>query len=126
MIARIALAAALFPAAVPAAAQQHWTLLGRSEIGRGDERHVLAVEGAGRFSQLRLCVTRQAVHFYNVKVRFRSGAERYVLIGSTLPNYRCTPDISLAGLDRDISEIAFTYRASGIRRRGARVRVDAR
>lgn len=126
MIARIALAAALFASAVPAAAQERWTLLGRPEIGGGGDRHVLAVDGAGRFSQVRLCVTRQAVHFYNVNVRFRSGAERNVLIGSILPNFRCTGSISLDGSDRDISEVAFTYRASGIGPRGARVRVDAR
>lgn len=126
MIARIGVAAALFAAAVPAAAQERWTLLGRPEIGGGGDRHVLAVEGAGRFSQVRLCVARQAVHFYNVKIRFRSGAERSVLLGSTLPNDHCTADINLAGLDRDISAVVFTYRASGIGPRGARVRVDAR
>jgi hypothetical protein len=126
-IAKWALAAAVAVAAVPAGAQREsWTFLGHREIDGGRQQQVFRVESGRRFSVVRLCVTRQAVHFREVNVHFREGGQQNFRLGFVLPNFRCTADINLRGGDRDLSELVLTYGASGIRRRGARVRMDAR
>lgn len=126
MIAKCGLAAALVGTAAPASAQPgHWTFLGRLEIGGDRGRQVFRVESRRRFRVVRLCVSRQAVRFHHVQARFREGGSRSVRLGFILPNQRCTGDINLRG-QRELSELVVTYAASGLRRRGARVRMDAR
>ena len=126
MIAKCGLAAALVGAAAPASAQPGtWTFLGRREIAGDHGRQVFPIESGRRFGVVRLCVSRQAVRFHDVEVRFRDGGSRSVRLGFILPNQRCTGDINLRG-QRELRELVVTYAASGLRRRGARVRMDAR
>lgn len=126
MIAKCGLAAALVGAAAPSSADPGiWTFLGRREIGGDRGRQVFRIEGGRRFGVVRLCVSRQAVRFHDVEMRFRDGSHHSVRLEFILPNQRCTSDINLRG-QRELSELVVTYAAAGLRRRGARVRMDAR
>lgn len=126
MLSRFALAATLLAIAAPAAAQRNWTLLGQRDVNDSAERDVIAVEGARRFVQIRICVARHAVQFYDVDVRFRNGGNQDVKLRSIIAAESCTGAIDLRGGARDIAQVVFAYQARTLGRRGAHVRLYGR
>ena len=120
--------AMMLAAAAPAGAQRGgWRLLGEREVSDRVDRDVIPVRGARRFNQVRICVGRQAVRFYDVDIRFRNGGNQDIAIRSLIRPGGCTRNIALTGRGgRDIISVAFTYEAASVRRARSHVRVFGR
>ena len=117
----------LLALAGPALAEFPWFVLAQREIhAESGDRQVVGVRGERRFIAMRLCVSRQAVNFRQVDVRYREGGSRTFQIRGTLPNQRCTGDIALPGGGGALAEVAVSYDSTGLRTRGARLQLHAR
>jgi len=126
-VAKLALVLTALAIAAPAVAQRNWSLLGQRHVNDQAERDVIRVEGARRFSQIRICVADRAVQFYNVDVRFRNGGNQDIRLRSIIGADSCSGAINLrGGAGRDIDQVVFTYEARTLGRRGARVRLYGR
>jgi len=125
MLGKLMLAATALAVSTPAAAQR-WVLLGERQVSDRAERDVIAVRGARRFSQVRICVARHSVAFRDVDIRFRNGGNQDVRMRSMIPADGCTGQINLRGRDRDIDRVVFNYEARSLGRRGALVRLYGR
>ena len=113
--------------AAPAGAQRGWTLVGEREVNDRVDRDVVAVEGRRRFSQVRICVGRNRVRFYDVDIRFRNGGNQDARVRAMIRAGGCTRNIALQGRGgRDIASVAFTYEAASLGRERSHVRVFAR
>jgi hypothetical protein len=120
-------ALALAALAMPAPAQQGWVSLGTREVNDRVDRDTVRVEGRARFGEIRLCVSRRPVRFYDVDVRFRNGERQDVSLRALLRPGACTRTIDLKGRERDIESVSFSYEARSIGRgRRATVRVYGR
>ena len=118
---------ALALGATSAAAQRGWIQVGEREVSDRVDRDVIAVEGRRRFSQIRICVGRNRIRFYDIDVRFRNGGNQDVRIRAVVPAGGCTRNIALQGRGgRDISSVAFTYEAASLGRERSHVRLFAR
>lgn len=128
MLAKFTLALTALAVAAPAGAQRNWSLLGQRQVNDRAERDVIRVEGARRFSQIRLCVADHAVRFYDVDVRFRNGGNQDIRLRSIVGADSCSGAINLRGGrgGRDIDQVVFAYEARTLGRRGARVRLYGR
>ena len=122
------LALILIATAMPAAAQRGgWVQIGEREVNDRVDRDVVAAEGRRRFTQVRICVGRHAIRFFDVDVRFRNGGNQDVPVRAVIPAGGCTRDVALAGRGgRDIATVAFTYEAASLGRERSHVRVYAR
>lgn len=117
-------AAAFLPA--PAAAQRGWVLLGAREVSDRVDRDVIRPRVWRPFRQVRFCVQRNVIRFYDADVRFRNGGNQDVSLRSRIPAGGCTRVIDLRGRNRGIESVAFTYEAASLGRGRAVVRVFAR
>jgi hypothetical protein len=124
---KFALVLTALAVAAPAGAQRNWIFLGQREVNDQAERDVIRVEGARRFSQIRLCVANHAVQFYDVDVRFRNGGNQDIRLRTIIGADSCSGAINLrGGAGRDIDQVVFAYEARTLGRRGARVRLYGR
>lgn len=113
--------------AAPAAAQRGWILVGEREVSDRVDRDVISVEGRRRFSQVRICVGRNRIRFYDIDVRFRNGGNQDVPVRAVIRAGGCTRNVVLRGRGgRDISSVAFTYEAASLGRERSHARVYAR
>ena len=118
-------AAAAILLAAPAAAQLRWIELGSREVSDRAERDVIAVPGRALYGQVRLCVERTRVRFYDVDVRFRNGGNQSLPVRALVARGACSRSLDLRGRRRDIESVTFTYEAASLGRRRARVRLLA-
>ena len=125
-LAKFTLALTALAISVPAGAQRNWSFLGQRHVNDRAERDVIRVEGARRFSQIRLCVADHAVRFYEVDIRFRNGGNQDIRLRTIVGADSCTGAINLRGRGRDIDQVVFRYEARTLGRRGARVRLFGR
>ncbi len=125
----IALAAILTATALtPAMARPHgWLLVGSRSVSGHVDHDEIVLAGHRRYNQMKVCVSKRAVHFINVNVKYENWQDQNISIASEIAPGDCTRDIDLAGHDRDIRDIQFTYDAAGWhRRQTATVRVYVR
>ena len=123
----LAIAVAAGMAAMPAAAEYPWRMLGQRDLNvEGDGRQVIGAPADQRFSNLRLCVTRQPILIHQVEVRFLEGGSRTYQMRTTLQNQRCTADLVLSGGARALADVTVSYNPAGLSRRGARLQLHAR
>jgi hypothetical protein len=123
----LATAALAGMAAMPAAAEYPWRMLGQRDLNvEGDGRQVIAAPADQRFTNLRLCVSRQPILIHQMEVRFREGGSRIYQLRTTLQNQRCTADIVLSGGARELAGVTVSYNPAGLSHRGARLQLHAR
>lgn len=123
----LAIAVSAGTAATPAAAEYPWRVLGQRDLNvEGDGQQVIVAPADQRFSNLRLCVTRQPILIHQVEVRFREGGSRTYQLRTTLQNQRCTADIVLSGGARELADVTVRYNPAGLSHRGARLQLHAR
>lgn len=110
--------------AAPAAA---WDLLGTRIVSDRMDHDVIAVPGHRRYAQIKICVARHPVRFYDVDVYYHNGDHQDVSVRSRINPGECTRNIDLNGRRRDIQRISLRYEeASFGRRRTATVSVYGR
>ncbi|MBI1366244.1 MAG: hypothetical protein GC153_09860 [Alphaproteobacteria bacterium] len=122
----IAAGAALVATAAAASPAAAWVEIGQRNVADHADRDVIAVGGHARYRQIKICVYRNPVRFYDVDVFFENGGRQEVRIAARVNPGRCTRVIDLKGAARDIEHIAFTYEETSVRRRTATVKVFAR
>lgn len=109
----------------PAQAGDRWVKLGSREVTDRAEGDRIGV-GARRFDDIRLCVRRTAVRFYDVTVRFENGGKQDVALRRVVPKGDCTRAIDLKGSDRNIDAVLFRYEAASLGRKRAVVTLFGR
>lgn len=109
-------------AATPASA---WTQIGVREVRDHTERDTIAVQGPRRFDQIKLCVYRNPVHFYDLDVRYANGGHQDVSVRERINPGQCTRAIDLNGDNRNITTVSMVYEETSFRRRTATVRLFA-
>lgn len=118
------LAAGLAPGVSHAAGA--WTLLGAREVTDRVDHDEIVLAGHRHYNHLRICVYRHPIHFYDVSVNYENGGHEDLSIRSDIPRGGCTRSIDLNGGERDITNIRFTYEATGWGWHDATVRVYGR
>lgn len=112
--------------AAPASAAS-WELLGTRVVSDRMDHDVIGVPGHRRYRQMKICVYRHPVHFYDVDVYYENGGHQDISVRSRINPGHCTRNIDLNGWRRDIRRISLRYEeASFGRRRTATVRVYGR
>lgn len=110
-------------APVPAGA---WELIGKKNVTDRLDRDIIRKPGPRRFGQIRLCVSRNPVRFYDVDVRFANGGHQDVKIARRIAPGHCTRAIDLKGGRRDLRSVKFLYEETSLKLRRATVRLFAR
>jgi hypothetical protein len=123
----LALAAAtvsLTAAATPALA---WTEVARRVVTDRMDVDVVALPGWKRYDEIKLCVLRHPVKFYDLDVNFANGGHQDIEVRDRINPGGCTRNIDLRGYDRDITSIKLKYEeTSWGRRKTATVVIWAR
>lgn len=122
----IAAAAALAATAAVASPAAAWDLIGTREVLDRTDHDTMVIEGHKTFTQIKVCVYRQPVHFIDLDVNFHNGGHQDVSIASRINPGKCTRNIDLEGGARDINTIKFVYEETSFRHRTATVKVFAR
>ncbi|HAH11131.1 MAG TPA: hypothetical protein DCL54_08020 [Alphaproteobacteria bacterium] len=115
--------ASSFAAASPALA---WTQIAERIVTDRLDPDLIVLPGPVRYSQIKLCVYRNPVRFYDLDVNFANGGKQDVQVRARINPGACTRDIDLNGADRDIVSIKLLYEETSRRRARGTVRVFAR
>jgi hypothetical protein len=92
-----------------------WKLLGERVVNdRLDHDTIVVTAAEGNFTALKLTVQRRPVHFLDMKVNFANGETQDVQIRAVIPAGGETRVLDLAGGDRVIRSVEFTYEANSI------------
>jgi hypothetical protein len=110
-------------APVPAGA---WELIGKKNVTDRLDHDIIHKPGPRRFGQIRLCVSRNPVRFYDVDVHFANGRRQDVNIARRIEPGHCTRAINLKGGRRDLRSVKFLYEETSLKLRRATVRLFAR
>lgn len=100
--------------APPAAAE--WRVIGVRDVRDRTDRDTIVLEGPRRFERIKLCVTRNPVHFIDVDVRFANGGHQDVSVRQRINAGECTRAIDLNGDDRNIAAVSMLYEETSYRR----------
>lgn len=103
-----------------------WDLIGTRVVTDRVDRDVVHASGPRRFKQIKICVFRNPVRFYDVDVRFANGGRQDVKIARRINAGRCTRAIDLKGPKRNIAYVKFIYEETSLKLRRATVRVFGR
>lgn len=103
-----------------------WELIGKKNVTDRLDRDIIHKPGPRRFGQIRLCVSRNPVRFYDVDVRFANGGQQDVKIARRINPGHCTRAIDLKGGRRDLRSVKFLYEETSLKLRRATVRLFAR
>jgi hypothetical protein len=122
----IAFAVAVSSVPTLAQADSSWRRLGQKVVNDSIDRDVISATGAQRDRQMRICVTRHAVRFLDVTVRFANGAVQDVPVRAVIGAGQCSRVIDLRYRDRNIATVSFTYETASLGRERAEVTVFAR
>ena len=115
--------ASSFAAASPALA---WTQIAERIVTDRLDPDLIVLPGPVRYSQVKLCVYRNPVRFYDLDVNFANGGKQDVQVRARINPGACTRNIDLNGADRDIVSIKLMYEETSRRRARGTVRVFAR
>ncbi len=115
--------ASSFAAASPALA---WTQIAERIVTDRLDPDLIVLPGPVRYSQIKLCVYRNPVRFYDLDVNFANGGKQDVQVRARINPGACTRNIDLNGADRDIVSIKLMYEETSRRRARGTVRVFAR
>lgn len=97
------------------------------KVGDRFDRDVIALPGRRRFSEIKLCVRRRAVEFYDLDVTFANGGVQDIGIRRVIYPGECTRNIQLRGRNpRNLEHIILKYTALRKQGRQPRVAVYAR
>jgi hypothetical protein len=118
---KLAIAGALMTVALAAPASAHiprhggydWQMIGTRDVGRHGDRDIIPVYGHERFSQIKICVFRKPVRFYDLDIVFRNGSRQDVGVRHVLRPGECTRAIDLNGRRRDIKFVSLAYDTIG-------------
>ncbi|MGQ0558666.1 MAG: hypothetical protein ACT4OE_03645 [Sphingosinicella sp.] len=103
--------AILFAAAAAtsaAAAETRWQTIASREVALTPVSDVIAIDGAGSHSLMRLCAAGSTVRIIDVGVRFASGERLMVPARARLDPGRCTADIALLRGER-VTQLRLNY-----------------
>ncbi|WP_155983446.1 hypothetical protein [Nitratireductor aquibiodomus] len=104
-----------------------WELIGKKNVTDRLDHDIIFKPGPRRFAQIRLCVSRNPVRFYDVDVRFANGGHQDVKIARRIEPGHCTRATNLKGPGpRDLRSVKFLYEESSLKLRRATVRLFAR
>ncbi len=103
-----------------------WDLIGSRVVTDKVDRDVIYLNGPRRFKEIRFCVFRNPVRFYDVDIRFANGGNQDIKIAKRINPGHCTRAINLRGPSRDIAHIKFIYEEASVKLRRATVRVFGR
>ena len=107
----MALASFIFSGTLPAATQDNeWELLGEKLVSKHAERDTINALDEGVFAEIKLCVERRAVHFYDLDVIFGNGGHQDLQIRRLIGPGECTRAIDIRGDERIIAEIIMKYK----------------
>lgn len=121
---RLTLTAALITALVPTlAAASGWVLLGSKNVRDRVDYDEIVLAGHRTFSQVKACVQRHPVRFYDIDIYFNNGGHQDVSVREQIPAGSCTRAIDLEGGQRDIARIRLVYEESSALPRTATVNV---
>lgn len=101
--------ASLLLVGMSAAQAQAWERLGSRTVSDKMENDSVSGVGEGRFSQIRLCVARRAVHFRDVDVVFGNGGKQDVKVRKRIGPGACTRAIDLKGNKRRVRRVVMRY-----------------
>lgn len=123
----VALAAAGFFAALNASPASAWDSIGSRVVTDRVDRDIIHAPGPKRYRQIKICVNRNPVHFYDVDVRFANGGRQDVKIAKRINAGYCTRAINLKGpARRNIRYVKFIYEETSFKLRRATVRLFGR
>lgn len=122
----VLLAAAALSIAVSTGPVFAWDLIGTRVVTDRVDRDVVHAAGPRRFKQIKICVFRNPVRFYDVDVRFANGGRQDVKIARRINAGRCTRAIDLKGPKRNVAHVRFIYEETSLKLRRATVRVFGR
>jgi len=88
-----------------------WETLGTQLVGFRTERETISGRGDGQFRAIRLCVTRNAVHFRDLDVEFGNGERQDLPVQRRIGAGQCTPALDLRGGARMIRQVVMVYQA---------------
>ncbi len=94
------------------AAQAH-DLLGQREVAYLSERDDIVVHQDRPYREIRVCVSKHAVRFRDLDVRYRNGRQQDLRIGRLIPAGECSRWIDLDGGERWLSRIILRYDTYG-------------
>jgi hypothetical protein len=101
-------------------------MVGSRDVKDRTERDTIAVNDGKSYRKIKICVSRNPVHFIDVDVYFENGGRQDVAMRSRINPGDCTRVIDLDGGARNIDRIEFLYEETSFRDGAhARVRVFA-
>lgn len=115
VLASAVLALAACATAEPASAYD-WRLIGVRDVRDRTDRDTMVIEGPRQFERIKICVSRNPVHFYDVDVRFANGGHQDVSVRQRINPGQCTRAIDLNGDDRNITTVSMLYEETSYRR----------
>jgi hypothetical protein len=121
-----AILAATSIGASPATAQRGWTLIGSKTVDGARDRDVIAVRGAQRFTQIKLCTVNRPIRLNDFSVRFANGGQQDIATRSIIERGSCTRNVDLKGNRRDIQSVMLSYQRANVGFLPPLVRVYAR
>ena len=93
-----------------------WDQIGVRDVRDRTDRDTIYLNGHRQFERIRLCVSRNPVHFIDLDVRFNNGGHQDVPVRYRINPGQCTRVIDLNGDDRDIRSISMLYEETSWRR----------
>jgi hypothetical protein len=103
-----------------------WDVIGAREVTDRYDVDAINLPGNRMFRQVKVCVDRNPVHFYDFDIFFRNGGHQDVRVRARINPGECTRDIDLNGGRRNIDRIVFKYEETSRFLGRATVRVLAR
>jgi hypothetical protein len=98
------------PAAYHGPARGGWDEIGSTQASFRGERDVIFAHGRDRYSEIKVCVYRQAVRLFDLDVTFARGGHQDLAVRHVIGAGDCTRAIDLKGKRRDIKAVAFAYK----------------
>ena len=93
-----------------------WDQIGVRDVRDRTDRDTIYLNGHRQFERIKLCVSRNPVHFIDLDVRFNNGGHQDVPVRYRVNAGQCTRVIDLVGNDRDIRSISMLYEETSWRR----------
>lgn len=103
-----------------------WELIGTKNVTDRVDFDILRAPGPRLYKQIRICVSRNPVHFYDVDVRFTNFGHQDVKIAKRINAGHCTRVIDLKGGRRNINYVKFLYEETSLKLRRATVSLYGR
>lgn len=94
----------------PASAKQSWRVIAEQTVGKNGDSDIVRIVGRERYSQVRLCVTRRAMHLNDFSVQFGNGKRQSLSLKANFRPGQCSRAIDLKGERRNIETVMLNYR----------------